>query len=162
MDRRDVASWLGGPGAQRPETAGDHPGKRLGMPGSGPGSIARFGRRLVAVFIDWTMCQILAFGLFHVPFGQGGPGSWVPLGLFALENVLLVGTIGSTFGQRVLGMGLISMNGGRATVVQVLLAPSCSASRYRPSSGTGTGAGCTTRAPAPSSCGCPDRCPVEH
>jgi len=121
LDRRDVASWLGGPGAQRPETAGDHPGKRLGMPGSGPGSIARFGRRLVAVFIDWTMCQILAFGLFHVPFGQGGPGSWVPLGLFALENVLLVGTIGSTFGQRVLGMGLISMNGGRATVVQVLL-----------------------------------------
>jgi len=121
VDRRDVASWLGGPGAQRPETAGDHPGKRLGMPGSGPGSIARFGRRLVAVFIDWTMCQILAFGLFHVPFGQGGPGSWVPLGLFALENVLLVGTIGSTFGQRVLGMGLISMNGGRATVVQVLL-----------------------------------------
>jgi len=121
VDRRDVASWLGGPGAQRPETAGDHPGRRLGMPGSGPGSIARFGRRLVAVFIDWTMCQILAFGLFHVPFGQGGPGSWVPLGLFALENVLLVGTIGSTFGQRVLGMGLISMNGGRATVVQVLL-----------------------------------------
>ncbi len=121
MDRRDVASWLGGPDAQRPETGEDHPGKRLGMPARGPGSIARFGRRLVAILIDWTMCQILAFGLFHVPFGQGGPGSWVPLGLFALENLLLVGTIGSTFGQRVLGIGLISMNGGRASIVQVLL-----------------------------------------
>jgi len=67
------------------------------------------------------MCQILAFGLFRVPFGEAGPGSWVPLGLFALENVLLVGTIGSTFGQRVLEMRLISMSGGRAAPGQVLI-----------------------------------------
>jgi len=121
VDRRDVASWLQGPGAQRPETDEDHPGRRLGMPRRGPGSIAPFGRRLAAIFLDWTMCQILAFGLFRVPFGEAGPGSWVPLGLFALENVLLVGTIGSTFGQRVLEMRLISMSGGRAAPGQVLI-----------------------------------------
>lgn len=121
VDRKDVASWLQGPVAQRPETDEDHPGRRLGMPRSGPGSIARFGRRLVAIFVDWTMCQVLAFGLFRVPFGEAGPGSWVPLGLFALENLLLVSTTGSTFGQRLLGIRLVSLNGGRTTVVQVLL-----------------------------------------
>jgi len=121
VDRSDVASWLEGPSSRRREMDEDHPGRRLGMPVSGPGSIARFGRRLAAVFLDWTMCQVLAFGLFHVPFGQAGPGSWVPLGLFALENLLLVATIGSTFGQRVFGIGLVSVNGGRATVAQVLL-----------------------------------------
>ena len=32
------------------------------------------GRRLAAVLIDWTMCQLLAFLLFHVTLGEGGPG----------------------------------------------------------------------------------------
>ncbi len=120
-DRRDLASWLQGPASQRQDADQDHPGKRLGMPASGPGSIARFGRRLAAIFIDWTMCQLLAFGLFRVSFGQAGAGSWVPLGIFAVENLLLVGTIGATFGQRLLGIQLISMSGGRATVLQVFV-----------------------------------------
>ena len=48
VDRRDVASWLEGPGAQRPDADTDYPGRRLGMPQQGAGSLARFGRRLVA------------------------------------------------------------------------------------------------------------------
>ncbi len=121
-DREDIASWLEGPGAQlQGRDAADYPGRRLGMPRSGQGSIARFGRRLVAILVDWTMCQLVAYGIFRVTFGNAGAGSWVPLGVFALENLLLVSTVGATFGQRMLGVRLISMSGGRASVLQVLV-----------------------------------------
>ena len=33
---------------------------------------------------------------------------------------MLLSTLGSTFGQRLLGLRLMSMSGGRATVLQVL------------------------------------------
>ena len=121
VDRKDVASWLEGPNAQRPDADTDYPGRRLGMPQHGPGSLGRFGRRLVAVFIDWSLCQLIAYAFFGVTFGQGSSGSWWPLLVFGVENLVLLSTLGSTFGQRLLGLRLLSMNGGRATLVQVLL-----------------------------------------
>lgn len=121
VDRRDVASWLQGPGAQRPVTDDDHPGSRLGMPRTGPGSIGRFGRRLVALVVDWTMCQLVAFLALGVTLGEGGARSFAPLAIFAVENVVLLSTLGSTFGGRLLGLRLVSLPGRRATVVQVLV-----------------------------------------
>ncbi len=121
VDRRDVASWLEGPGAQRTDAADDYPGRRLGLPQQGTGSVGRFGRRLVAVFIDWTMCQLVAYAAFGVTVGQGNSGSWAPLGIFAVENLLLLSTLGSTFGQRLLGLQLASVTGGRASVVEILV-----------------------------------------
>lgn len=121
VDRKDVASWLEGPGARRPGADVDYPGRRLGMPRTGQGSLARFGRRLVAILIDWTMCQLVAYAFFGVRLGDSGAGSWVPLGIFAVENVVLLGTLGSTFGQRLLGLRLLSVGGQRASVGQVLL-----------------------------------------
>jgi uncharacterized RDD family membrane protein YckC len=117
-DRSDVASWLEGPGSRRPNAELEYPGQRLGMPPTGPGSIGRFGRRLVAIFLDWTMCQLVAFGFFGMQFGRS---SWVPLGIFAVENLLLLSTLGSTFGQRLLGLRLVSLTGSRLTVAQVAL-----------------------------------------
>ncbi len=121
VDRKDVASWLDGPGAQRPDADTDFPGRRLGMPQRGPGSVGRFGRRLIAIFIDWTMCQLVAYAAFGVSVGQGSSGSWAPLGIFAAENLLLLTTLGSTFGQRLLGLQLASVAGGRASIVQIVI-----------------------------------------
>ena len=66
------------------------------------------------------MCQLLAYAFFGFGSGSGG-SSWTPLLLFAVENVLLLGTLGSTFGQRLLGLRLVSLAGGRASIAQVLL-----------------------------------------
>ena len=118
VDRNDVASWLEGPGTRRTDAELDYPGRRLGMPQSGRGSIGRFGRRLAAIFLDWTMCQLLAFGFFGVQLGRA---SWVPLAIFAVENLVLLSTLGSTFGHRLLGLRLASLTGNRLTVVQVVL-----------------------------------------
>ena len=38
-------------------------GERLGLPEEGPGSIARPGRRFAALFIDWALCMLIAYGL---------------------------------------------------------------------------------------------------
>ncbi len=121
VDRNDVGSWLEGPGSQRPDAAEYYPGLRLGMPQRGPGSLGRFGRRLVAVFVDWTMCQLIAYVAFGVTVGQGSGGSWAPLLIFGVENLLLLSTLGSTFGQRLLGLRLVDLAGRPPSLVQVLL-----------------------------------------
>ena len=89
VDRKDVASWLEGPNAQRPDADTDYPGRRLGMPQHGPGSVGRFGRRLVAIIIDWTLCQLIAYAWLGVRLGEGSSGSWWPLVIFGVENLLL-------------------------------------------------------------------------
>jgi uncharacterized RDD family membrane protein YckC len=121
VDRKDVGSWLEGPNAQRPDADTDYPGRRLGMSQRGPGSIGRFGRRLAAIFIDWILCQLIAYAFTGTGFGQGSSGSWWPLLIFGVENLLLLSTLGSTFGQRLLGLRLVSLAAARATVLQVLV-----------------------------------------
>ena len=39
----------------------DWPGKRFGLPDTGPRSVARFGRRLGAVVIDWAIATGISF-----------------------------------------------------------------------------------------------------
>lgn len=122
VDRRDAGSWLEGSAARGPaEPGSSYPGERLGMPRSGSGSIARFGRRLVAAFVDWTLCQLIAIGIFHVPFGQAGAHSFVPLGIFVAENLLLVGTLGFTLGHRLMGLQVRSLRPAPLNPVQVLV-----------------------------------------
>lgn len=69
-----------------------------------PTAPARFGRRLLAVLIDWGICLLISLGLLGYQWGGGGTQSFIPLGVFALENLLLVGTLGHTVGHRLLGL----------------------------------------------------------
>jgi uncharacterized RDD family membrane protein YckC len=81
-----------------------YPGDRLGLPPDGVGSVATFPRRLVALVIDWLLCQLVALGVFGVAWGAAGWAAFVPLAVFAVENVLLVSTLGTTVGHRVMGL----------------------------------------------------------
>jgi len=135
VDRSDAASWLEGPGA----VSGDqesYPGQRLGMPERGPGSLARFGRRLVAVLVDWLVCTVIAAGLMHYRLGQGGLGPFKPLVVFVLMNLLLVGTLGSTVGHRLLGIRVVRLGGSSAGPGS----GAGSASSAGPASSSGSGA----------------------
>jgi uncharacterized RDD family membrane protein YckC len=113
VDRKDVASWLDGPGSVRPDPE-EYPGRRLGMPEHGPGSLARFGRRLAAVSVDWFVCTVIAAGLMHYRLGEGGLGPFKPLVVFVVMNLLLVGTLGSTIGHRLLGIRVVRLGGATA------------------------------------------------
>lgn len=82
-------------------------GVRLGLPESGAGALAPVGRRVVALVIDWMACLLISGAFFAADpsaflLSRGNP--WATLGIFALENVLLVGSIGNTLGHRLLGL----------------------------------------------------------
>ena len=48
------------------------------------------------------------------PLGEGGLGSFKPLVVFVLMNLLLVGTLGSTIGHRLLGLRVVRLDGANA------------------------------------------------
>jgi uncharacterized RDD family membrane protein YckC len=91
------------------------------MPQRGPGSLARFGRRLVAVTVDWFVCTLIASGLMHYRLGEGGLGPFKPLAVFVVMNLLLVGTLGSTIGHRLLGIRVLRVDGTAAGPVLALI-----------------------------------------
>ncbi|MBT2393702.1 MULTISPECIES: RDD family protein [Streptomyces] len=122
MDNRQaIGSWLSGPRAAAEDMGAEfgHRGERLGLPEAGPGSIAPLGRRFGAVLIDWGLCLLIAYGLFANGDRQG-VGNWA-LGIFLVLSVLTVGTVGFTPGKRILGLRVISEDGGRLGVVRVLV-----------------------------------------
>jgi uncharacterized RDD family membrane protein YckC len=86
-----------------------YPGERLGLPEDGVGSVARVGRRIAAIFADWAIANVIA--LLAGPYASPAQ-SWTTLGVFALMQVLLIPTIGGSFGHRLLGMRLAAVHGG--------------------------------------------------
>lgn len=115
VNRDDIGSWLTGP-----DTSGisRYPGERLGLPESGPGSIARAGRRVVAIMLDWGLALLIS------NFAFGGD-SWATLAVFAAEQMLLVGTLGYSIGHRMVGIQVTRLGGAPAgplaAVVRALL-----------------------------------------
>ncbi|GFN03383.1 RDD family protein [Streptomyces microflavus] len=122
MDNRQaIGSWLSGPRAAAEEMGADfgYRGKRLGLPEEGPGAIAPLGRRFGAIFIDWSICMVIAYGLL-ARGDQQAAGNWA-LGVFLLMSALTVGTIGCTPGKRLLGLRVVSEDGGRLGFGRVLV-----------------------------------------
>jgi uncharacterized RDD family membrane protein YckC len=117
---RDVFSWLDGPGrvpGGRPGGEQDYPGQRLGRPAEGPGSVARFGRRLVGVAVDWLLALLIANAALR-PLHWG---SFAPLAVFFAQHALLVGTVGTTIGHRLVGLRVERLGGGQPGPVKGLL-----------------------------------------
>lgn len=111
---RWTQTWLSGTPAVQ-----DYPGQRLGLPEQGKGSIARFGRRLGALFIDWLICAwAISQGLLRL---TGTDAALVTIGILALEYILLVGTMGMTFGMRLLNIRVATLDGGQPSPKAVLI-----------------------------------------
>ena len=93
-----------------------YPGERLGMPEVGSGSIARPGRRIAALFIDYIAATLIAtaflgYDQFALP-AQAGLTMFAPMTVFAVLNVLFLPTIGGTPGHRVMGLRIQLVQGG--------------------------------------------------
>ncbi len=100
-ERRWAGSWLSGVAPDGDKTS--YPGQQLGLPESGPGSVAGVGRRLGALLIDWLLCEIIAVALFH--------SLYLTFAVFAVENYLLIALTGFTAGKRVLGLRVARLDG---------------------------------------------------
>jgi uncharacterized RDD family membrane protein YckC len=86
-----------------------YPGERLGLPEEGSGSVARLGRRVAALLVDWAIANVIA--LLAGPYASNAQ-SWTTLGVFALMQVLFIPTIGGSIGHRVLGLRVVPIGGG--------------------------------------------------
>lgn len=75
-----------------------------GRPVDGPGSLARFGPRIGALLVDWLLCSLIAAAFLGYRWGSSGAEGFKPLLVFAVENVMLVSTIGTTIGHRIFGL----------------------------------------------------------
>ena len=84
------------------------------MPQRGPGSLARGSRRAIAIAVDWFLCVLIASGLMGYRLGEGGLGPFKPLAVLVVMNLLLVGTLGSTIGHRLLGIRVVRIGGASA------------------------------------------------
>ena len=85
------------------------PGQHLGLPESGPRSIARYGRRLAAVAIDWGLAVLIAVAFFDYD-------ALVLQGLFVLLQIVPLVLVNASIGHLVLGMRLQRIEGGRLGV----------------------------------------------
>ncbi|MFI8303204.1 RDD family protein [Streptomyces sp. NPDC085927] len=122
MDNRQaIGSWLSGPRAALEEAGAEfgYRGKQLGLPEDGPGSIARPGRRIGALAVDWALCLLIAYGLITDGYGQS-TSNWALL-LFFVLSVLTVGTVGFTPGKRLFGLRVVALGSGRVQPVRALV-----------------------------------------
>lgn len=82
-----------------------YPGERLGLPASGTRSIARVGRRIGALVIDWAAAVVISIAFFQYD-------SIATLVIFAAVQIVFIPTIGGSPGHRILGMRLVMLGGG--------------------------------------------------
>lgn len=105
VDRKDIASWLEGPGSRRQPGPGEneYAGARLGLPRTGPGAVAGFGARLAAFLLDSVMCAIVAWGIPREPA--------LTTPVFVLEVLALTWLAGGSAGQLIRGLRVVRLDG---------------------------------------------------
>lgn len=63
-----------------------------------------WGRRIIAVIIDWALASAISAGFFNYE-------AMATLAIFFVMTYLLVATLGTTIGHRLLGVGMRLLNG---------------------------------------------------
>ncbi|EPR76110.1 putative MEMBRANE PROTEIN [Leifsonia rubra CMS 76R] len=90
---------------QQQNSNDDWPGRRIGLPPNGPRSIARLGRRIVALAIDWGFAVIVSIAFFDYD-------SLATLGVFVAAQIVLLITANGSFGHLITGMRVVPLTGG--------------------------------------------------
>ena len=91
--------------ANTPASSSAWPGQRLGLPASGPRSVARLGRRILALAIDWGTAILISVAFFSYD-------ALATLGIFALAQVVFLLTANGSVGHLLLGMRVVPVAGG--------------------------------------------------
>lgn len=110
-----------------PPRPSEFPGERLGLPQTGYRSVARVGRRVLALIIDWAIAYVIAVLWLGLPtITRPGPGSFGVLGIFVVMQIVAIMILGGSIGHRSCGMAVTPLGGGwvgwwRPAVRSVLL-----------------------------------------
>jgi uncharacterized RDD family membrane protein YckC len=101
-EQKRVGDWLSG--VFTPGRRSQYPGQELGLPEQGPRSVARMGRRIAALFVDWLLCLLIASAITRHP-------QLLTVGIFAAEVWVLTALTGFTVGKRLLGIRVARLDG---------------------------------------------------
>jgi uncharacterized RDD family membrane protein YckC len=98
-----------------------YPGNRLGLPADGPGSVGGWGRRVLALFVDWLIAGLIASAITSKPLWAGGNDlNTAQLVVFFAMSAVLTGLAGATIGHRLFGLRVIrTQPGGTGYSAQV-------------------------------------------
>ncbi|HEY9334493.1 RDD family protein [Kribbella sp. NPDC050459] len=94
-----------------------YPGNRLGLPEDGPASAATWGRRVLALLIDWLIAALITSVITARPIWDGGPnyGS-INTAVFFGTTAILTGLLGCTIGHRICGLQVRPVRAGKTFV----------------------------------------------
>ena len=125
---REIGSWLSGPEPVKPGGANGYPGEALGLPETGPRSLARLGSRFAALIVDWLISYGLAGLAMTIGLVTTSTLSTAVLVIWFLLGVISVRLFGFTPGQYALGLMVVPVDNrlhvgtGRAIVRGLLIA----------------------------------------
>ncbi len=100
------------PAQGREPSGSPYPGVRLGLPTSGPGAVASWGRRVAALFIDWFAASfvVLLVARGTSPWTPGSLAQLWPLVAWAVIVTLATGLSGASPGQHLLNLRVIRLD----------------------------------------------------
>jgi len=81
------------------------PGRHFGLPATGPRSIARFGRRLVAFAIDAALGALISYAFFDYD-------RWASIAIFAVLQIVFLVLVSGSVGHLLLGMRVVPLKSG--------------------------------------------------
>ena len=95
---------------------------------------ASWGRRILALFVDWVACLAVVEGLVAVDVLAGNPNGLGTLTLFVLESALFTALAGGSFGKLATRLRVVRHDGsgqpvsllrslGRSVLVALLVPP---------------------------------------
>lgn len=89
----------------QPPLPDNYPGQRLGLPSSGPRSVARLGRRIAALAIDWATAVVISVAFFQYD-------AFATLAIFAVAQAVFLLVVNASPGHLILGMRVVPLAGG--------------------------------------------------
>jgi uncharacterized RDD family membrane protein YckC len=96
-------------------------GQRLGLPEEGTGSVASWGRRLLALAIDWLASTLVAAVIFGSRVWGHGLEQWAPMLVFVVEATVLTPLMSGSFGQLLTRVVVVRLDRRPVNLLQALL-----------------------------------------
>ena len=95
---------------------------------------ATWGRRILALFVDWVTCLAVVEGLVAVDVLDGNPNGLGTLALFVVESALFTALAGGSFGKLATRLRVVRNDGsgrpvsllralGRSVLIALLVPP---------------------------------------
>ncbi len=73
---------------------------------------ASWGRRILALFVDWTVSTLVVVAVLGVDgWSENQSSSLFTMGVFVLESTLLTALVGGSFGKLVTGLRVVRLDG---------------------------------------------------